>query len=435
MGSHSRSDRDRRRHDRRPPPAELVAETLTAAAQQAAHLPVDSAPLAPLLRLLAELDAAHPRRVDQESEALLDRLLATAWAGGWQPSDLVELARRRRPESRAMLIDAMAAEVVKHPASTVDPRWRAQLDQLGAQVWWQPDRPRLPQWARRHGLLRPAALSGLIGLAGLLLALPKLPLLLPPPGTATGADRAVARAGRFNEVDEVDEKVLARIRALLAKAESTDFPEEAEALSSKAQELMARFSLDRTLVEASGRGDQSVGTRPLARRIWLDAPYVSAKIHLVSVVASANRCRTVFTPDLGFTTVLGDDVDLRMVELLATSLLLQANRAMLRAGRRSDGRGQSRTRSFRQSFLISYATRIGERLRDTAAATEQAADTAAGGRLLPALAKRDEKVQALVQELFPRLTHRDVRISNREGWAAGRTAADLANLDARRAIA
>ena len=37
-----------------------------------------------------------------------------------------------------------------------------------------------------------------------------------------------------------DEKVLGRVRALLAKAESTTFPEEAEALTAKAQELMAR---------------------------------------------------------------------------------------------------------------------------------------------------------------------------------------------------
>jgi hypothetical protein len=408
---------------------ELVGQTLTAAAQQAAVVPDDSVQLAPSLRLLTDLDAAHPGLVDREGEALLDRLLGSAWTGGWQPADLVELARRRLPEERVvMLVDAMAAEHVKYAAPTVDPRWRAQLDQLGARVWWQPDRPRLPQWARHHGLLRPVALRGLVGLAGFLLALHKLPRLLPPPGTATGAGVSQAGAG------EVDEKVLGRIRALLAKAESTDFPEEAEALSSKAQELMARYSLDRTLVETSGGGPPA-GAQPLARRIWLDAPYVSAKSHLISVVATANRCTTVFAPELGFTTVLGDEVDLRMVELLATSLLLQANRAMLRAGRHTDGFGQSRTRSFRQSFLISYATRIGERLRDATAATEREADAAADGRLLPALAKRGEQVEALVHEIFPRLVQREVRVSNRQGWAAGRTAADLANLDARRAIA
>ncbi|GAB3409202.1 DUF2786 domain-containing protein [Flindersiella endophytica] len=412
MGSHSRSNR--------PPPAEQVAETLAAAAQQA---PVAAGRLTPLLRLLFDLDAAHPGRVDREGEALLDRLLASAWTGGWQLADLVELAQRRLPAARPMLIDAMAAEHVKYAESTVDPRWRAQLDQLGARAWWQPDRPLLPQWARRDCLARSELLHGVVSLAGFLLALPKLPRLLPPPGSAYGSASGADRPA------DVDEKVLARIRALLAKAESTDFPEEAEALSSKAQELMAKFSLDRTLVDASVEGSPA-GAQPLARRIWLDAPYVSAKIHLVSAVATANRCRTVFTPDFGFTTILGDEVDLRLVELLATSLLLQANRAMLRAGR-----GQSRIRSFRQSFLIAYATRVGERLHEAAAATEREADAAANGRLLPALAKRGEQVEALVQDLFPRLTNRDVRVSNREGWAAGRTAADLANLNARHALA
>ncbi|EOD65931.1 DUF2786 domain-containing protein [Amycolatopsis vancoresmycina] len=40
------------------------------------------------------------------------------------------------------------------------------------------------------------------------------------------------------------------LRALLAKAESSSFPEEAEALSAKAQELMTRHALDRVLVTA-----------------------------------------------------------------------------------------------------------------------------------------------------------------------------------------
>lgn len=54
--------------------------------------------------------------------------------------------------------------------------------------------------------------------------------------------------------------------------------------------------------------------------------------------------------------------DLDAVELLFTSLLVQATTAMLAAGSRQDAHGRSRTRSFRQSFLAAYAQRIGERL-------------------------------------------------------------------------
>jgi hypothetical protein len=67
---------------------------------------------------------------------------------------------------------------------------------------------------------------------------------------------------------------------------------------------------------------------------------------------------------------------------------VQANRAMLAAGKHIGHRGESRTRSFRQSFLMAYAQRIGERLEATAAATQAAVPEVDAGRLLPVLAKR-----------------------------------------------
>jgi hypothetical protein len=67
---------------------------------------------------------------------------------------------------------------------------------------------------------------------------------------------------------------------------------------------------------------------------WIDSPYAGAKALLVQAVATANRCRTVWTEHLGFVTVVGSETDLNLVELLTTSLLVQANRAMLAAGAR-----------------------------------------------------------------------------------------------------
>jgi hypothetical protein len=98
--------------------------------------------------------------------------------------------------------------------------------------------------------------------------------------------------------------------------------------------------------------DANTGGAPAAggRRIWLDNPYLIAKSMLIDVVASANRARAVFSEALGFVTVLGDEVDLDIVEMLSTSLLVQATTAMLAAGPQTDVRGQSRTRSYRQSF-------------------------------------------------------------------------------------
>src|SRR5690606_17616672 len=122
------------------------------------------------------------------------------------------------------------------------------------------------------------------------------------------------------------------------------------------------------------------------------------------------------------------------VEVLATSLLVQAGRAMLQAGSRRGRFGESRTRSFRQSFLVSYSVRIGERLREAARATEKALDQAASARLLPVLARRDDELDRMLRDLFPDAVRRGVSVTNAEGWAAGRTAADLARLDARRPL-
>lgn len=79
-------------------------------------------------------------------------------------------------------------------------------------------------------------------------------------------------------------------------------------------------------------------------------------------------------------TVFGFMADLDAVELLFTSLLVQANAAMLRAGAKRDAHGRSRTRAFRQSLLLAYATRIGERLSQATEHAEQQAATASSGQ-------------------------------------------------------
>jgi len=129
--------------------------------------------------------------------------------------------------------------------------------------------------------------------------------------------------------------------------------------------------------------------------------------------------------------VVGDEVDLQLVELLATSLLLQASRAMLSTGSQLSRSGVSRTRSYRQSFLVAYAARIGERLRSTNEASESASDA---GKLLPVLSARSRVVDDLLKQRFPNLVSKHVSVSNSAGWGAGRAAADLALFDVHEAL-
>lgn len=350
-------------------------------------------------------------------------LVRDRWERGWTPTDVLEMSRRHLGGAEAeYLQNAMLVEARRYAAATFHPHWQVGLISVAASLGVDPDDgpPDLRRWAWRTGRTRAEALGAVLRALRELASLPPLEQIVPLPGEGRHVAGAVAA---------VDEKMLAKVRALLAKAESTQFSEEAEALSAKAQELMSRYALHQAL------RDHDSGRRAVAsaRRLWLDAPYAGAKVHLVQAVATSNRCRTVWCEQLGLVTIVGEGSDLDVVNLLTTSLLVQANRAMLASGPQVTRSGTSRTRSFRRSFLVAYATRIGERLSAVDTATTQ--EAAADARLLPVLAARSQAADDLTERLFPHLVSRSTAVSNAAGWGAGRAAADLALFDAHAAVA
>jgi hypothetical protein len=357
------------------------------------------------------------------NRALLTSLLRAvehAWRRGWQPAELVRMARREHTTRHgALMVDAIAAQMRTYAAAAVDRRWRLQLADLDAHVWWQHDDNYVTVWGERYGRDRAEAITAVIEILHLLATLPPIESVGPMPGQAAVAAMAPTRPAEF------DQRMLDRIRALLAKAESTDFPEEADAFTAKAQELMARHRIDHALLVArTGERD-----KPVTFRIGIDNPYEAPKALLLQVVAEANRCRAVWAKRFGFTTIVGFPADLESTELLFTSLLVQATRAMTQAKPSTDRHGRNTTRSFRQSFLTAYAGRIGERLSGAADAVDREMAASAGAdRLLPVLAARDDAVRDAFEEQFPDLAQHATAINNREGWVSGRAAADSASL-------
>ncbi|MFG1810006.1 DUF2786 domain-containing protein [Streptomyces sp. NPDC049040] len=285
---------------------------------------------------------------------------------GWQPQDLVRMAGRELDPAHRRLAEALPG-------------------------------PGLADFARAERLDRFSAAAACVELLSLYARLPAIPAL-----TSTPPEEAAPP------------KMLARIRALLAKAESTGYPDEAEALSAKAQHLMARHSIDAALLAASHEGGATAG----ARRIGVERPYEGAKALLLDAVAAANRCQSVWSSELGFSTVVGHAPDLDAVELLYTSLLVQADRALTR------GR-TSRSRDFRESFLIAYASRIRNRLLTATAEEESAAPPP---DLLPALASRALAVEDTTRRLFPTTTTSRLKARDADGWQHGEDAADSARL-------
>lgn len=371
------------------------------------------------------------------SQMLVD-CLASAWESGWQPADLHRLAQRRLSAAAcAVLCDAMVTQLAAFSPSTVHPRWHEQLLAIEATRWWEASAGFLHSRLCSTYAEREAVIDGSVRLAHLLSELPLLPRLDALPGAYREPRSSPRRA-------PVDQRILTRVRALLAKAESTNFDAEAETFTAGAQALMARHSIDAAMLAAEEPRDAQETT---AIRIGIDRPYERPKVCLLSAVAEANRCRTVWSVELGFATAVGFPADLQATETIFTSLLVQSAQAMAAQGRRANHRGGSRTRAFRQSFLMSYAQRIGERLsrvieEETHAAQERAATqqlAASGGRgeaavgreLVRVLAERTEEVESATERLFPRAVSRSYSGGmDAEGWVAGRHAANAAHLDA-----
>lgn len=227
------------------------------------------------------------------------------------------------------------------------------------------------------------------------------------------------------------ETYIARVHALLDKAESTPYEAEAEALLAKAQELMARHAIDEAMLSASSAAADDIGH--VARVIV--APYANAKSTLLGAVARANRCRAVVEHSARgniHATVVGHLTDLEHVDLLFASLSLQAVRAM-RAAPVPPG---DTARRFRHAFLLAYAHRIGERLRAVEAAAERAAQDAQrhqpGGRSVSlVLTSREAKVERALSDRFGPLRTKQISSSSGAGHRSGRQAADQASLDQR----
>ena len=122
--------------------------------------------------------------------------------------------------------------------------------------------------------------------------------------------------------------------------------------------------------------------------------------------------------------MLGFPADLEAVELLYTSLLVQATTAMLQGRAQRSGGAGRRTRAYDESFLNAFALRIGERLAQATEAVTQAA----GSDLLPVLSSRVQAVEERIEQLFGGTTSKRLSIRDNEGWAGGTAAADRASL-------
>ena len=366
--------------------------------------------------------------IDDEAEAVMLALVASLWAGGWQPAEVQRQGRIGCANGLgARLVNlAIAIDYVGRRSVTLHSRWVSQVEGL--------DLPRVDgrpgwirRWIRNEVLDRPRAVSTMVDVIATLRYLPRLDPILPPPGSGDCPPDAAAFDSQWCARGAENNPTLQRIHNLLAKAESTTFEAEAMAFTAKAQELMTRYAIDAALVQGPARAND----RPVAIRVPIDAPYVDPKSLLLQVVASAGRCRAVFLPLVSLSTVVGYPGDVEAVELLFTSLLVQAQTAMTDAATRAPAGSRPRSQAFRSAFLAGYTKRIDERLRAINEAVYAEVEAQQGSAFLPVLRSRSEAVDDFVSDRFGELKSRfRNRYLDAAGWASGINAADNAQLTA-----
>ncbi|WP_213932049.1 DUF2786 domain-containing protein [Rhodococcus sp. B50] len=367
-------------------------------------------------------DRTHVRPGGLNEHALLTEL-GGAYERGWQPADILHVTARSGGTSdvafaaATMLFDAQ----IRRAAERAPVEWVRQIDEISRRHPYLVRATAAPVLA--DGLRRVSPDVTRFEIESLAFAwkyLPSFAILTPPPSrwpSIRSADTAASTPP--------DTRILERIRALLSKAESTDFPDEAEALTAKAQELVSRHAVGAALLAGPGsRTDPVVG-----RRIHLDNPYIREKVLLLTAIGDANRVRTVWFTRVQIATIVGTATDLQQAEMLYTSLLVQAGRAVQAAG--TAGRRGASATSFRRAFLTGYAHRIGERLReaDVRATAHAAADAQVPiTTLAPILARRSDAVDTEFRRLFPVTRDSRSRGVDTDGFHAGRDAADTASL-------
>ena len=174
-------------------------------------------------------------------------------------------------------------------------------------------------------------------------------------------------------------------------------------------------------------GDQGDG--PITRRVPIDDPYVDPKSLLLQTVAEHSRCRAIFHAPYAMSSVVGHRSDVDAVELLFTSLLVQAQVAMAAEAKTAEAGSRVRSRSFRSSFLVGYACRIGERLAEINRNVEATVEAETGRSVLPVLSARRAGVDDTVDELFGTLISSPVKAGwDGMGSMLGKAAADRAQL-------
>jgi Protein of unknown function (DUF2786) len=224
--------------------------------------------------------------------------------------------------------------------------------------------------------------------------------------------------------------LLDRVRKLLVKAEAAGVtPAEAEALTAKAAELMAKYGIDRALLAAS----QPETDRPADRIINITNPWARVQGHLLCGLAAAMRCQCVIIPRTGPGTrihMFGFASDIERADVLYTSVLVQMWHGLAAA---EVPAWSHSPRAWRRSWLLGFASAVVSRVRVAEQQAESRADAPPPDRSRTALvlADRNQVIQRNLAVAYPHIRRSRVTYTG-SGYGAGYSEGQRADLGNRR---
>ena len=191
-----------------------------------------------------------------------------------------------------------------------------------------------------------------------------------------------------------DDRMLARIAALLRQAEGTDNPHEAEAVMAAAPHLATATSIDL----AGGRADSAptkAAQSPTQRTITIGEPGtrgLRTYVQLFAVIASANDVRCDVASNSAFVYAYGFAEDIDASHALYASLVVQ----MVRSCDAYLSTGEHRptpTITARLNFQLAFGARVGQRLAQAREEVQREATKSRSAAPGTAVALRNKEVE------------------------------------------
>lgn len=230
-----------------------------------------------------------------------------------------------------------------------------------------------------------------------------------------------------------------KINALLLKAESTEFPEEAEALTAKAMTLMTTYAISEALLEVT-KNDEDPREKIETRIVIVPNPYSMERLTLLQQVSKAMGGYVYFFPQArdgskvrtnskDHTTkagIIGYSSDLDRIGIMFKSLLKQEAMARKYAIQQEFVQGgMGRKKVWNKSFIRAFSFKVGARLTKI---MQQGIDTHEDtGSVALVFQGRQEALDAEVANRGFKKVRGDYQ-SSQAGTTAGHLAGDRASL-------